>query len=271
MRNLILLFILSSNSLIAQSDFALYFKPVIGLGFSTSISGIFNDGIVSYPELPTPYFTHNAKNIMISKYPNLGLDIGIKYKRSCFEFQYLYSSVGVGFHIKPFEESYNVDKVRQTSYLGIHKLSFGYSIDVLSKEQFSIRFTSNFGFNFRPDVKAPYQFTTRNYLSDLEHLPIGEGAVLNKLEYKHIFHRRYTPFVSIGLGCDLFTKTKKPLFSIDLSYTQGFKPMNSGVITYEIEDASGIRQYSFNNGGRGSMICLNFSRRFNFSNFKKNK
>jgi hypothetical protein len=275
MRLLTRLFIfLSPLGLNAQTSF--YIRPTVNMKTQQSFFGN-NRASENYSEYSNNYFTfRNDRYFFDRNTINFGLNAGVEYKKKhFFEFGYSIDNSGVAVGVKAQSYMNNFQDTEGLFYnsagstysqtgSSFSRISFSYSTVFYKNRNntFNGRLLGGIGLFHNTSVNRKKNIYDVNYESHFTNGQIA-GDVFITEHYSRISNYwRNSFYLNLGVGGDFYTKKNhKYLFSFDLSYLQGTRPIQIDDNFISVQDQGDALDFHYRVSSRGSGIYFTLSRR----------
>jgi hypothetical protein len=267
-------------SLNAQVSF--YLKPNFSFKICKGNSNVkLQDNI---PFAPNPYFQLYNYGMYFSKELNLGLNIGVNLKKNHFfeigiSTDHTGTATSVLTHNVPFYDSTST-QLNQWNNFNFQRFNYPYlrlSLEYLNQIfttknkilSLKVIFGSGLLFNQKVNIKKGKIATYTD--NAFEFGEIKPGVFITEHKITGIGSRRLSPYISIGIGADLYTKKRKYLFSFDLNYLIGSYIMIYQKHEISVIDNSQKIAYTYNMSSRGSGFNFQISRRIQVYSLQNKK
>lgn len=259
----------------AQTSF--YLRPTVNMKTQQSFFGN-NRASENYSEYSNNYFTfRNDRNFIDRNTINFGLNAGVVYKKKhFFEFGYSIDNSGVAVGVKAQSYMNNFQDTEGLFYnsagstysqtgSSFSRISFSYSTVFYKNRNntFNGRLLGGIGLFHNTSVNRKKNIYDFNYESHFTNGQIA-GDVFITEHYSRISNYwRNSLYLNLGVGGDFYTKKNhKYLFSFDLSYLQGTRPIQIDDNFISVQDQGDALDFHYRVSSRGSGIYFTLSRRF---------
>ncbi len=281
---LFLLFWMLGITVYAQLSF--YVRPTLNMKTQQSFFGN-NRASENYSEYSNNYFTfRNDRYFFDRNTINFGLNAGVEYKKKhFFEFGYSIDNSGVAVGVKA--QSY-MNNFQDTEGLFYNSAGSTYSQTGSSFSRFSLSYSTVFyknrnntfngrllggiGLFHNTSVNRKKNIYDVHYESHFTNGQIAEDVFITEHYSRISNYWRNSFYLNLGVGGDFYTKKNhKYLFSFDLSYLQGTRPIQIDDNFISVQDQGDALDFHYRVSSRGSGVYFTLSRRFQVYPWKGNK
>lgn len=276
MRLLTRLFLfLPTLGLNAQTSF--YIRPTVNMKTQQSFFGN-NRASENYSEYSNNYFTfRNDRYFFDRNTINFGLNAGVEYKKKhFFEFGYSIDNSGVAVGVKAQSYMNNFQDTEGLFYnsagstysqtgSSFSRISFSYSTVFYKNRNntFNGRLLGGIGLFHNTSVNRKKNIYDVNYESHFTNGQIAEDLFITEHYSRISNYWKNSFYLNLGVGGDFYTKKNhKYLFSFDLSYLQGTRPIQIDDNFISVQDQGDVMNFHYRVSSRGSGIYFTLSHRF---------
>lgn len=268
----------------AQTSF--YLHPTVNMKTQQSFFGN-NRASENYSEYSNNYFTfRNDRNFFDRNTINFGLNAGVEYKKKhFFEFGYSIDNSGVAVGVKAQSYMNNFQDTEGLFYnsagstysqtgSSFSRISLSYSTVFYKNRNntFNGRLLGGIGLFHNTSVNRKKNIYDVNYESHFTNGQIAEDVFITEHYSRISNYWRNSLYLNLGVGGDFYTKKNhKYLFSFDLSYLQGTRPIQIDDNFISVQDQGDVLDFHYRVSSRGSGIYFTLSRRFQVYPWKGNK
>jgi hypothetical protein len=273
--NKVVVFLLLSLGHYSNAQVAFYFKPNFSFKICKGNSNVkLQDNI---PFAPNPYFQLYNYGMYFSKNLNLGLNVGVNLKKNHFfeigiSTDHTGTATSVLTHNVPFFDSTSTQLNQWNNYnfqrfnYPYLRLSLEYQNQIFTTKNkvlsLKIILGSGLLFNQNVNIKKGKIATYTNNAFEIGE--IKPGIFITEHIITGTASKRLSPYISIGIGADLYTMKRKYLFSFDLNYLIGTYIMIYQRHEISVFDNNQKTVYTYNMNSRGTGIYFQLSRRLQF-------
>lgn len=281
---LFLLFWMLGITVYAQLSF--YVRPTLNMKTQQSFFGN-NRASENYSEYSNNYFTfRNDRYFFDRNTINFGLNAGVEYKKKhFFEFGYSIDNSGVAVGVKAQSYMNNFQDTEGLFYnsagstysqtgSSFSRISFSYSTVFYKNRNntFNGRLLGGIGLFHNTSVNRKKNIYDVNYESHFTNGQIAEDVFITEHYSRISNYWRNSLYLNLGVGGDFYTKKNhKYLFSFDLSYLQGTRPIQIDDNFISVQDQGDVLDFHYRVSSRGSGVYFTLSRRFQVYPWKGNK